>query len=625
MRVALLTNILTPYRLPVYRDLAATPGWQLRVMLCAAEDPSWQRAFAGAHEEGAASLDVEITAGASLRRRGGEDAPRAVGSARLAAPLRTRRDRDERARSAHGVGGRVRGPAPRAARDLELSRAQRGGRGRTAAQRAAPCAARARADAVVGMGRQARDVLRGLGVPDRRLFDAPNSHDAAGLDARLAALDVDAERLALRASLGARSNLALVAGRLEASKGVLPLLVAWQALPAAARAEWTLLFVGDGPLDAAVDDARRASGAGAIARMPALRPDALAGVYAASDLLVFPSLADPWGLVVNEAMACGLPVLCSRLAGCADDLIVPGETGWLCDPTDPQAFRDALAHAHSRIPRAMRSLRARATPRSVTARLRSRAVCGGRSCTPLGADRGVEPLARREPRVGRVAIEIEVAARPHRAGARARRRRAGATSGRHARGLELVEKTPEWPSTTRSAAARRRATRPPAARTRAPRSPRTARSRTSATAPRRTRPRAARAARRRADCAPRKRMPGTSRARSRSAASSGPAAHDRERRTALRAPRVDQQIDAFLGREPAHVDGAAARRRGLAGSASRYGSTSTRSRCSPAATSLRAANGVGATNRSTQRCQVPRARWCAVASAHTSVCTREPR
>jgi len=52
MRVALLTNILTPYRLPVYRDLAATPGWQLRVMLSAAGDPSWQHAYAGAYEQG---------------------------------------------------------------------------------------------------------------------------------------------------------------------------------------------------------------------------------------------------------------------------------------------------------------------------------------------------------------------------------------------------------------------------------------------------------------------------------------------------------------------------------------------------------------------------------------------
>ena len=145
------------------------------------------------------------------------------------------------------------------------------------------------------------------------------------------------------------------------SKGILPLLGAWRALPEAARADWTLLFVGDGPLADAVDAARRACGAGAIARLPALRPDALAGVYAGSDLLVFPSLADPWGLVVNEAMACGLPVLCSRLAGCADDLIEPGRTGWLCDPTDSEDLRAALAHALTDPARAALGARARDT------------------------------------------------------------------------------------------------------------------------------------------------------------------------------------------------------------------------------------------------------------------------
>jgi glycosyltransferase involved in cell wall biosynthesis len=110
--------------------------------------------------------------------------------------------------------------------------------------------------------------------------------------------------------------------------------------------------------------------------MPAVRPDALAAVYAASDLLVFPSLADPWGLVVNEAMACGLPVLCSQLAGCADDLIAPGETGWLCDPTDPAGLRDALNHALGDPARA--ELGARAHTASASAQLRSRAACGRR-------------------------------------------------------------------------------------------------------------------------------------------------------------------------------------------------------------------------------------------------------
>ena len=351
MRVALLTNILTPYRLPVYRDLAATPGWQLRVMLCAADEMDWQSAYEGAYEQGRAALDVEIVAGVSYRRR-----------------VRAHREAASRQWATLHLPWGVLGALRRFAPDVVVT-AELGARSafaaayaalyrvplviwsyhaRSAAAAVGPLrrawrrALLARANAVVGMGAQARDVLRSLGVREAALFDAPNAHDAEGFEARLAGLDVATERLALRASTGARERIALVAGRLEESKGVLPLLEAWRALPERARGDWTLLFVGDGPLAGAIDAARDTCGAGAIARMPALRPDSLAAVYAASDLLVFASLGDPWGLVVNEAMACGLPVLCSRLAGCADDLIVPGETGWLCDPTHPAQLRDAL-------------------------------------------------------------------------------------------------------------------------------------------------------------------------------------------------------------------------------------------------------------------------------------------
>jgi glycosyltransferase involved in cell wall biosynthesis len=80
-------------------------------------------------------------------------------------------------------------------------------------------------------------------------------------------------------------------------------------------------------------------------RVPAVQPSELVDFYAAADLLVFPSLGDVWGIAVNEAMACGLPVLCSPLAGAAADLLIPGETGWLGDPRDPHALAASLREA----------------------------------------------------------------------------------------------------------------------------------------------------------------------------------------------------------------------------------------------------------------------------------------
>ena len=64
-------------------------------------------------------------------------------------------------------------------------------------------------------------------------------------------------------------------------------------------------------------------------------------------VLVFASLGDTWGLVVNEALACGVPALCSIHAGCADDLIRPGVNGWTVDPVDGRALTRALERALS--------------------------------------------------------------------------------------------------------------------------------------------------------------------------------------------------------------------------------------------------------------------------------------
>jgi glycosyltransferase involved in cell wall biosynthesis len=49
--------------------------------------------------------------------------------------------------------------------------------------------------------------------------------------------------------------------------------------------------------------------------------DELATYYGLAECFVLPTHSDPWGLVVNEAMACGLPVICSEVAGCAADLV----------------------------------------------------------------------------------------------------------------------------------------------------------------------------------------------------------------------------------------------------------------------------------------------------------------
>jgi glycosyltransferase involved in cell wall biosynthesis len=62
----------------------------------------------------------------------------------------------------------------------------------------------------------------------------------------------------------------------------------------------------------------------------------------AADVFVMPSQDEPWGLAVNEAMACGLPAVCSDGVGCAADLVRPGETGYLHRVGDVAALADHL-------------------------------------------------------------------------------------------------------------------------------------------------------------------------------------------------------------------------------------------------------------------------------------------
>ena len=197
------------------------------------------------------------------------------------------------------------------------------------------------APAVIGMGTQARRVLRSLGCPDTKVFDAYNAADWDTIESRLGSGEHAANVEQIRASAGGR-RIALVVGRLVEMKGIDPLLKAWAATPSAEREGWELVFVGDGPLENLVKNAP-IRGIRAVGHRP---PSELADWFAAADLHVFASLGDPWGLVVNEAMQCGTPTLCSRLAGCADDLIVEGSNGFLFDPTGPaERVRDAIRTA----------------------------------------------------------------------------------------------------------------------------------------------------------------------------------------------------------------------------------------------------------------------------------------
>ena len=74
---------------------------------------------------------------------------------------------------------------------------------------------------------------------------------------------------------------------------------------------------------------------------------AISTVYRSADLLVVASTHEPWGLVVNEAMASGMPVLVSERCGCAPDLVENGRNGFTFDPYDVDALANLMLQMSS--------------------------------------------------------------------------------------------------------------------------------------------------------------------------------------------------------------------------------------------------------------------------------------
>lgn len=188
---------------------------------------------------------------------------------------------------------------------------------------------------VVPGERGAREYTELFGWPRERIAEVP-------LGVELSEFRFSEElRAKTRAQLGVRPEATLminVANR-GRQKGLDVLVEVLKQLECGQP--WRFAFAGDGSLSPALREAtaglRREGRVSLLGRVPSVRP-----LYCAADLLVFPSRFDPWGLAVTEALACGLPVLCSVETG-SSVAVVEGRNGRLIDPADPDGIRRILS------------------------------------------------------------------------------------------------------------------------------------------------------------------------------------------------------------------------------------------------------------------------------------------
>lgn len=146
-----------------------------------------------------------------------------------------------------------------------------------------------------------------------------------------------------RDAIGLSEPYFLYVGRFSQEKNLLRLLQAYRRYRELEPEGWRLVLVGDGPQREELRETARELGLDGVVWPGYKRLDELPIYYALSGAFVLPSVSEPWGLVVNEAMASGLPVLVSSRCGSAWDLVREGDNGYTFDPFDPGELAQRMA------------------------------------------------------------------------------------------------------------------------------------------------------------------------------------------------------------------------------------------------------------------------------------------
>ncbi|HEY3453480.1 MAG TPA: glycosyltransferase family 4 protein [Bryobacteraceae bacterium] len=353
LRVALLTNLIPPYHKPVLDRLAKRYG-SLRILLSTTMEsnrpwtPEWQgldvavqktwtfgrrwRHPAGFSE--ALPLHVPIDTFARLRRyRPDVVISVEMGMRTLLAALYRRLHRDSRLIIW-----------------AEVSEATERGRG--VLRRVLRAVLARQADAFLAVGASGMRYVRGLGVAPGRVFPLFYTTDVkrfAGSDA---------------SRTPERVRRILYAGQLIERKGLVPFLAAlseWAAAHPERNVEFTI--AGGGPLRTALETFVAQENL-TLHFAGSLPYDELPKLYSKADVFVLPTLADTWGVVVNEALAAGLPVLGSVRAQAVEELVIDGVNGWTFDPDRPSEMYAAIDRAMQTTSEQLTAMRAKAQARA---------------------------------------------------------------------------------------------------------------------------------------------------------------------------------------------------------------------------------------------------------------------
>ena len=195
-------------------------------------------------------------------------------------------------------------------------------------------------DAFIAYGSRSKQFLQTLGVNAKSIFIAFNTVDVEYFTSQ--ARKYKFEKKLVKRDLGfGNRKIILYVGQIIERKGIKYLIDTYKEL-SADDDEVCLVLVGYGPLQDKLEDYCRKSQIRNVYFMGYYPPEKIVKFYSIADLLVLPSLEEPWGLVLNEAMACGLPVISTTLVGGAYDLIIDGVNGFKVPPRNSKVLQACI-------------------------------------------------------------------------------------------------------------------------------------------------------------------------------------------------------------------------------------------------------------------------------------------
>ncbi len=197
------------------------------------------------------------------------------------------------------------------------------------------------ADQVIVPSSGAKELMQSLGIAEERITLTPYSVDNDWWMAQAASVDRGKARREL--GLGDKERAILFCAKLQPWKRPMDLL---RAYAMAQLQDSRLLFAGEGPQKAElVAEAERLGISDQVEFLGFVNQSALPVLYKLVDLMILPSVYEPFAVVVNEAMCCGCPVMVSNRVGAAKDLVVPVAPDLVFPAGKVEALAELLAAA----------------------------------------------------------------------------------------------------------------------------------------------------------------------------------------------------------------------------------------------------------------------------------------